>query len=127
MAAYGFVQKKIEGLVLDGPIRDISFIRTTNYPIYATGSTPGGPYKMGPGEINTPISCGDICVEPGDIVIGDEDGVVVVPKAEAEKVLALCYETQKKNNASYESAAAGRANRAWVNESLVNTKVEVIE
>ena len=59
--------KKLNGLVLDGPIRDVKSAKEIPLPIYATGSTPGGPYKEGPGEINVPISCGGISVNPGDI------------------------------------------------------------
>ena len=56
------------------------------YPIYATGTNPGGPYKEGPGEINVPISCGGISINPGDIIVMDEDGVIVIPWQEGETV-----------------------------------------
>lgn len=69
--------KKLNGLVLDGPIRDVKSAKEIPLPIYATGSTPGGPYKEGPGEINVPISCGGISVNPGDIVVMDDDGVTL--------------------------------------------------
>ncbi|MBQ9418767.1 MAG: RraA family protein, partial [Synergistaceae bacterium] len=71
MMAYLHLQKKIAGIILDGPIRDIDEIGKWDFPVYCTGTTPGGPYKEGPGEINVPISCGGISVNPGDIILAD--------------------------------------------------------
>ena len=65
MMAYLKYTKKIAGIILDGPIRDIDEIGRWDFPVYCTGTTPGGPYKEGPGEINVPISCGGISVAPG--------------------------------------------------------------
>ena len=67
------------GIIIDGPIRDIDAVRKMEMPIYATGTNPAGPYKEGPGEINVPISCGGISINPGDIIVMDEDGVIVIP------------------------------------------------
>lgn len=75
----------IAGFVIDGAIRDIDAIRAAGIPVYAKGVTPQGPFKNGPGEINVPISCGGQVVFPGDILIGDQDGIVVVrPEFAAE-------------------------------------------
>ena len=60
MMAYLRYTKKIAGIVLDGPIRDIDEIGKWDFPVYCTGTTPGGPYKEGPGEINVPIACGGV-------------------------------------------------------------------
>lgn len=76
----------IAGVVTDGVIRDVEQSREAGLPIYAVGVTPAAPTKEGTGQINTSISCGGVVVEPGDIVVGDEDGVVVVPRREAEAV-----------------------------------------
>ena len=57
-----------------------------NFPVYAKGATPNGPYKNGPGEIGTPVCVGGIVVFPGDIVVGDQDGVVVIRPDEAELI-----------------------------------------
>lgn len=79
----------VEGIVLDGFIRDLTEIRDLGFPVFARGTVPGGVNRMGPGRINTTISCGGITVNPGYLVLGDEDGVVVVPKDRiAETVLA---------------------------------------
>ncbi|WP_246092816.1 RraA family protein [Terrilactibacillus laevilacticus] len=75
--------KGIAGIVTNSPIRDSLAIREMNLPVYARGKTPRGPLKEGSGEINTTISCGTVPVNPGDIIVGDDDGVVVVPKQDA--------------------------------------------
>lgn len=79
-------KKGVAGVVTDGVIRDVEQSREADLPIYAVGVTPAAPTKEGTGQINTSISCGGVVVEPGDIVVGDEDGVVVVPRLEAEAV-----------------------------------------
>ena len=73
MMAYLRYTKKIAGIVLDGPIRDIDEIGNWDFPVYCTGTTPGGPYKEGPGEINVPIACGGVSVNPGDIPGGRQE------------------------------------------------------
>ena len=87
MMAYLYHAKKAAGIVIDGPIRDLDELKKWDFPIYATGATPGGPYKEGPGEINVPVSCGGISVNPGDIIVGDPDGVIVIPRKDAARIL----------------------------------------
>jgi len=86
MMAYLRYTKKAAGIVLDGPIRDIDEIGKWDFPVYATGTTPGGPYKDGPGEVNVPISCGGVTVNPGDIILADPDGIIVIPRKDAALV-----------------------------------------
>lgn len=84
-----FAEKKgIAGIVVDGVLRDIDGIKRSKMPIYAKGITPQGPFKNGPGEINVPVCCGGCVVFPGDILVGDQDGVVVIRPQDAEEVLA---------------------------------------
>lgn len=80
-------RKKLGGLIIDGCVRDIDAIRESTVPVYAIGVTPQGPYKHGPGEINVPISCGGQPVRPGDLLVGDDDGVVVIPSELVHDVL----------------------------------------
>jgi RraA family protein len=87
MMALKAQQKGLRGFVIDGAMRDVAGIRALGLPMYARGATPAGPYKDGPGEVNVEISCGGVVVRPGDILVGDEDGIVVIPKEEAEAVL----------------------------------------
>jgi len=79
-------ERGIEGLVIDGTIRDVSDVRRLNYPVFCLGVTPAGPLKGWSGNINTPIQCGGVVVHPGDIIVGDEDGVVVIPLKYADRV-----------------------------------------
>jgi regulator of RNase E activity RraA len=83
------VRRKIAGVVTDGLVRDVAQIRKTGLPVFATGLTPAAPTKDGPGQLNTVIACGNVVVQPGDIVLGDEDGVVIVPYGEAARVLEV--------------------------------------
>lgn len=126
MFAYAH-SKGVEGIVVDGPIRDVVEGAELGINLYATGSTPGGPYKEGPGEINVPISVGNVAVNPGDIILGDEDGVIVVPRKDAEKILAEAIEFMKKDDAKMEAALNGRANRDWVDKALTAKGCEIID
>lgn len=78
----------VAGLVIDGCVRDAALIRQMGFPVFARGTNMKGTTKMVPaGDVNVPIVCGSVPVQPGDIVVGDDDGVVVVPQAEAAEVL----------------------------------------
>ncbi len=82
----GLVARGLAGMIADGAIRDVSEIREDGLAVYARGITTAmGPIE-GPGEVNVPIACGQVVVNPGDIVVADEDGIVVVPPEEAEWV-----------------------------------------
>jgi 4-hydroxy-4-methyl-2-oxoglutarate aldolase len=86
-------QLKLGGVVIDAAIRDSLELRELGFPVFAVGANPNGPTKFVPGRINWPISCGGIAVAPGDLVVGDADGVVVV---EREKAASLLDAAQKK-------------------------------
>ncbi|KPI55555.1 MULTISPECIES: RraA family protein [Clostridioides] len=119
--------KKVAGIVIDGPIRDIDVISKSNCPIYATGTTPGGPYKEGPGEVNVPISIGGIAVNPGDIILGDQDGVIVIPKNDAVDLIEKAEANAQQDHAKVLNASEGTANRDWVKETLEKKGVEIID
>ncbi len=86
----------VAGIVCDGLVRDIVGLLQVGIPVFARGLAPNSGFKHGPGEINTRVSCGGIAVDPGDIVVGDRDGVVVVPRADAGTVAARLAEVRKK-------------------------------
>lgn len=77
----------VAGIVVDGALRDADALRKCPMPIYCKAITPQGPYKHGPGEINVPVCCGGVAVLPGDIVVGDADGIVFIRPDDAEYVL----------------------------------------
>jgi regulator of RNase E activity RraA len=80
--------KKLGGIIVDGAIRDVDGITKLGFAAFSRAVCPGGCDKDGPGEINVPISCGNTVVMPGDIIVGDDDGVAVVPRDHAEHVLS---------------------------------------
>src|ERR1051325_1775633 len=93
------VGKKLGGIVVDGAIRDVEGIAVLGFPAFSRSVSPGSCDKDGPGELNVPIACGGAVVMPGDIVIGDENGVVVVPRDRAAEVLALAMQTLEREKA----------------------------
>ena len=127
MMEYASSFLKLGGIVLDGPIRDIDSIGLMDFHVYATGTTPGGPYKEGPGEVNVPIACGKISVNPGDIILGDEDGVIVIPLKDAEEIYEKAAVLSANDQAKVEAARTGSNNREWVNKLLDAKNVEVIQ
>lgn len=127
MAVYAQYTRKVEGIVLDGPIRDIEELSQMEMFLFATGSTPGGPYKEGPGEINVPISIGNISVNPGDIVLGDRDGVIIIPRADAAQILEDAKKYAEMDASKVTAAKNGTAKRQWVEDTLVKKNVEIIQ
>ena len=119
--------KELGGIVVDGPIRDIDEISELGIPVYATGTTPGGPYKEGPGEVNVPIACGGVSVHPGDVILGDSDGVIVIPRKDAAQVLEEATAFSKVDAEKMEAALAGRAKRDWVDKKLNEKNCEIID
>ncbi|MBN9030209.1 MAG: RraA family protein [Rhizobiales bacterium] len=80
--------RKAEGFVIDGAIRDVTAFAASDFPCYARAVIHRGPYKNGPGEINVPVSIGGCVVSPGDIVVGDGDGIVSFPAEIAATLLS---------------------------------------
>lgn len=119
--------KKIAAIVLDGPIRDVDAVSKMSLPVYATGTTPGGPYKEGPGEINVPVACGEISVCPGDIVVADADGVIAIPLRDAGVVLEAAKKLSELDAAKVKAAADGTAKREWVAKTLEAKGVKFID
>jgi RraA family protein len=106
------------GVVIDGLVRDLPNIRELDFPVYARGTTPIGPLHRGPGEINYPICCGGVVVNPGDLVVGDATGVVVVPQDIAEELLER-LKAHAGANADYLAAVKrGDFSNAWVDGIL---------
>lgn len=121
------MKRKLGGFVVDGAIRDIGSIRNLDIPVYAAGITPAGPYKDGPGEINVPVVCGGVVVNPGDILVGDEDGIVVVCPEDAPE---LIKKTKAKNLAEQQTMKEIENmawDRAWVDKALKERACEVID
>jgi RraA family protein len=108
----------VAGVVIDGAIRDVAEIRDLGFQIFTRGVIPNGPGKNGPGEINTPISCGGVIVRPGDLILGDDDGVVVVPQEIALEVSKKAKAKEAQEAEGRRQTAGGNLSAAWVDEVL---------
>lgn len=112
-------QRGIGGLVIDGAVRDSAALRASRFPVFAGGVTHRGPYKDGPGEINVPIAVGGMVIEPGDLVLGDDDGLVCVPFDHVEAVWQAAHAKQAAEDVIIANIRAGAAqDRAWIDEAL---------
>ena len=112
------VGKKLGGIVVDGAIRDVEGIAALGFAAFSRSVSPGSCDKDGPGEVNVPIACGGAVVMPGDIVIGDENGVVVVPRDRAEEVLGLVKEVEERERARIKEIDAGGFVKADIDDTL---------
>jgi len=107
------------GVVLDAAVRDSEELVELGFPVYSVGTNPNGPTKFVPGRINWPISCGGIAVNPGDLVVGDADGVVVVEREKAESLLGEAAKKVADERARIADIVAGRNLRPkWLEGSL---------
>ena len=107
------------GMVIDGAIRDSGALAKSKFPVYARGVTHRGPYKNGPGEINVPVSIGGMVVNPGDIIVGDEDGMIAVGQDIAAIVLAAAKAKAKDEDAMLKNIKKGaKIDRSWVDQAL---------
>jgi regulator of RNase E activity RraA len=106
------------GLVVDGAIRDVAALAGLRFPAFSRSVCAGGCDKDGPGEINVPIACGNTVVMPGDIVVGDEDGIAVVPQHEAEQVLKLVLALKDREAKRIEEIRCGRIFKGEINDTL---------
>ncbi len=94
--AFQSIQSKVAGIVVDGAVRDSSEIKQMRFPCFTKIVSPLGSAKGTPGSINIPIQCGGVLVNPGDLIVGDDDGVVVVPKKLAAEVHARSISRMEK-------------------------------
>ncbi|MGO4607670.1 RraA family protein [Variovorax sp. 2RAF20] len=106
------------GIVIDGLIRDSDIIARHSLPVYARGVSHRGPYKDGPGELHVPVSIDGMVVRPGDLVLGDGDGLLAVPAEEAEDIAARVEAIQRVEADVLRAIDEGRADRSWVLRAL---------
>lgn len=117
------------GVVANGAIRDSAYVKAHAFPVYAAGITHRGPYKNGPGSLNVPIAIDGMIIEPGDLVIGDEDGLVSVPFAMLETVYADASKkaaTEAKQLDAILSGAYGPNDRKWVDKAFAEAGYQVV-
>ncbi len=119
----------IKGIVVDGSVRDVDAMRKLeDFAIYARGVTPDGPYKNGPGEVNTPVVVGGQVVFPGDIVLGDADGVLFIRPEEAPELLEKVHVIENNEKKILEiMAREGTYIRSWVQPKLDTYDIDYID
>lgn len=123
----GAQSRGVVGIITDGMCRDAAGIRQTDVATFVAGLHPLGSEKRGPGEIGGVIHCGGVEVTPGDIVVADEDGIVVVPLERAEAVAARLVQVAAKEQRVMAELVAGRAVPAWVDERARAVGHELVE
>lgn len=115
----------IAGFIVDGLVRDLPAITELDFPVFARGTTPIGPLHRGPGEINHPICCGGIVVNPGDLIVADQAGVVVVPRGIAVELLERLEQYKDANRVYFDSVRRGTFSNAWVDRLLEDAGCQV--
>lgn len=123
------IPKRIGGVVIDGYIRDLDFIQgQCPFPVYARGSSPNGPYKNGPGEINHPVACGGMVVNPGDVLLGDHDGVIVIPQGDLHAVADAVEPVQQMEAGVIRRIGEdGHFERPWMQKRIDELEVHVFD
>ena len=111
-------QRGVAGMIIWGAIRDSAELGESSFPVFASGVSHRGPYKEGPGEINVPIVIGAMVVMPGDIIVGDADGIVAVPQSHAKEILDSAKSILVKETKNLKEIKAGTINRDWVVKGL---------
>lgn len=117
MIAYA-IKRGVAGIVINGAIRDSAVIGQGIFPIFAAGISHRGPYKDGPGEINVPIAINGMVIEPGDLVIGDEDGLLSVSFDHVEDVFIKANSKHTAEQKQLDQIEKGENDRTWVINSL---------
>lgn len=112
------VAQRLGGIVVDGAIRDAEGIAALGFPAFSRSLTPGGCDKDGPGEINVAVSCGGAVVHPGDIIVGDSDGIAVVPRADAADVLELVRALVRNEEKRIAEIQSGQVFKPDIDEAL---------
>lgn len=119
------IYRKLGGIVINGAIRDSAAIAEGAFPVFAAGVTHRGPYRDGPGEINVAVSIDGMVIEPGDLIVGDADGLLCVPLDAADVIAEKAWDKFHAEEASRERAAHGGNDRRWIDAALGKLGCEI--
>jgi regulator of RNase E activity RraA len=117
MLAYA-ERRGLAGIVIYGAVRDFGAIRVGSFPVFAAGVTHRGPYKDGPGEVNVTIAIDGMVIEPGDLILGDDDGLVSVPFTHAEEIYQAAQKKHEAETKQMKDIGLGQNDRSWVDAAL---------
>lgn len=112
------IGRGLAGVVLNGAVRDSEEIGEGEFPLYAAGINHRGPYKDGPGEINVPIAIDGMLIHPGDLMLGDADGLLCVPYDSLEATLAAVREKMQAEQQTLADIATGTLDTSWIDQTL---------
>lgn len=119
--------KGVAAIVIDGMARDSYGIVPVGLPVFARGITPNSCVRSGPGRVGLPIVCGGVSVQPGDVVLGDRDGVVVIPQAQLEEVVAQVQEIRRLEEETQKKIRAGMTHLPSIEELLKSDRVAYVD
>ena len=111
-------QRGCTGIVIDGAIRDAAAFHDADFPCHARAAIHRGPYKNGPGAVNVPVCVGGQIVQPGDLVVGDDDGIVTFPASEAPRLLDAIDQTMRFEAAIRAEIANGKVEQSWLTKAF---------
>jgi RraA family protein len=117
----------IAGMIIDGLVRDLPGVIEVGFPVYARGSTAIGPLHRGPGELNFPIACGGVVVNPGDVIVADSSGIVAIPKENALAILASLEAARERQEKYTKAVKQGKFSNAWVDATLHDGGCQIFE
>jgi regulator of RNase E activity RraA len=118
-------KRGLAGIVINGAVRDYGAIRAGSYPVFAAGVTHRGPYKDGPGEVNVAIAIDGMVIEPGDLILGDDDGLVCVPFAQTDAIYQAAHKKHAAETKQMEAIGLGQNDRSWVDATLQRLGCEI--
>jgi len=119
--------KGIKAFVTDGLVRDVDGLIEVGFPVYCAGVSPNSPYKSGPCEVGTSVTLGGVAVTSGDLMVGDRDGVVVIPRDKIDQVIAGLADVQAKEDEMGELIAKGLSAPGWVKELLASDQTQLLD
>jgi 4-hydroxy-4-methyl-2-oxoglutarate aldolase len=119
--------KGVVAFVTDGLVRDIEGLIEVGFPVYSAGVSPNSPYKSGPCEVGTAVTLGGVAVASGDLMVGDRDGVVVVPRDKIDEVISGLADVQAKEDEMGNLIADGLTAPGWVKELLASDKTKILD
>lgn len=120
-------RKGVAGIIIHGAIRDSGEIAESNFPVYAAGVTHRGPYKDGPGEINVTVSFGGMVIQPGDLILADEDGCLSIPKEDVEQIYEAAVAKNQAEARTMEAIVNGTLNTSWIDKTLAELNCEFVK
>lgn len=109
-------QRHCAGFVVDGAIRDSAAFAEADFPCYARDATHRGPFKTGPGCVNVQVSIGGQVVQPGDVIVGDEDGLVVFPLSDSERLIAAAQMSAAAEREIRQEILTGNLRQSWMDK-----------